>query len=248
MSRPRVLVVRAGANPFIHLVSSSSVEIVEKVSHTISPMQPPLAMLAAPAKFLVFTSQVSVERAFVDSTLAPLFLKIAAGARVVAVGAVTGQALEARGVHADLVAGGSSESILEWLPARLEGQRVVLPCGEDAPLDLQEKLRSRGARVSRVVLYRKVPVPHDDLLELEIVNRPFAAFCTTSPSAATWLFTGLSETAANRLRSTPAVVLGRFTRRFLESHGVSRIEVTEEARFTEAVKLLENLAAEAAGK
>jgi uroporphyrinogen-III synthase len=95
----------------------------------------------------------------------------------------------------------------------------------------------------RVVLYRKVPNPRDPGLEKEIVARPFAAFCTTSPSAATWLFEGLGEEAIRRLRGTPAVVLGRFTRRFLESHGVSRIEVTEEARFAEAVRLLETLAA-----
>jgi uroporphyrinogen-III synthase len=204
-------------------------------------------MMESGAKFVVFTSQVSVERAFGDPTLAPLFRKIVAGAQAVAVGTVTGEALAAHGVTADLVAGGSSESILERLPARLDGQRVILPCGEDAPLELPEKLRSRGARVARLVLYRKVPVPRDDLLESEILNRPFAAFCTTSPSAATWLFSGLSTAAVNRLRSTPAVVLGRFTRRFLESHGVSRIEVTEEARFSEAVKLLEHLAAESVG-
>ncbi|HKA36712.1 MAG TPA: uroporphyrinogen-III synthase [Thermoanaerobaculia bacterium] len=247
MSSPRALVVRSGANPFIQLAPSERLEIVEKVSHTIAPMQPPGVMIESGAKYVVFTSQVSVERAFGDPSLGPLFRKIAEGARAVAVGAATAQALASQGVTADVVAGGSSESILERLPARLDGQRILLPCGEDAPLELQEKLRSRGARVARLVLYRKVPVPKDDLLEMEIVNRPFAAFCTTSPSAAAWLFSGLSETASNRLRSTPAVVLGRFTRRFLESHGVSRIEMTEEARFSEAVKLLEHLAAGPAG-
>lgn len=245
MSLPRALVVRSGANPFLSMAPSTQIEIIEKVSHTIAPMQPAAGMLGTPARFVVFTSQVAVERAFGDTSLAPLFRKVVGGAQVVAVGAATGGALNACGVNADLVAGGSSESILERLPTRLEGQRVLLPCGEDAPLELPEKLRSRGARVTRLVLYRKVPVPRDPQLESEIVNRPFAAFCTTSPSAAAWLFSGIEEAAANRLRATPAVVLGRFTRRFLESHGVSRIEVTEEARFAEAVKVLEHLAGEA---
>ena len=134
------------------------------------------------------------------------------------------------------------ESVLERLPGDISGQRFLLPCGEDATPELPERLNSRGAHFARLVLYRKVPKPRDPGLRREIVERPFAAFCTTSPSAARWLFDGLGESAASRLRATPAVVLGRFTRRFLESHGVSRIEVTEEARFTEAVALLEALA------
>src|SRR5262249_37663011 len=152
MSSPRALVVRSGANPFIQLAPSERLEIVEKVSHTIAPMQPPGVMIESGAKYVVFTSQVSVERAFGDPSLGPLFRKIAEGARAVAVGAATAQALASQGVTADVVAGGSSESILERLPARLDGQRILLPCGEDAPLELQEKLRSRGARVARLVL------------------------------------------------------------------------------------------------
>ena len=43
---------------------------------------------------------------------------------------------------------------------------------------------------------------------------------------------------------TPAVVLGRFTRRFLEAHRVERIEVAAEQRFAAALEILERLAAE----
>ena len=243
MSRPRALVVRSGANPFISLAASPRIDIVEKVSHSIEPVEPDKSALQIPADFVVFTSQVAVERAFGDSSLAPLFRQAAAGARVVAVGSATGEALAAKAIAADLVAGGSAESVLERLPGDLQGKRVVLPCGEDASVELPEQLGSRGAHVLRLVLYRKVPNPPDPVLEREIVERPFAAFCTTSPSAARWLFAGLGEAAAARLRETPAVVLGRFTRRFLESHGVARIRVTEEARFSEAVWLLEELAA-----
>lgn len=243
MSRPRALVVRSGANPFLSMAPSERIEIVEKVSHTIRSVEPGEVQLRVNSDYIIFTSQVAVERAFGDSRLEQFFRKALESARVVAVGAVTGEALNAKGVETDLVAGGSAESVLEHLPARLDGKRILLPCGEDAAQELPEQLRSRGARAMRVVLYRKVPNPRDPGLEKEIVARPFAAFCTTSPSAATWLFEGLGEEAIRRLRGTPAVVLGRFTRRFLESHGVSRIEVTEEARFAEAVRLLETLAA-----
>jgi uroporphyrinogen-III synthase len=247
MSLPRALVVRSGANPFLSMAPSALIEIVEKVSHTIRPVEPGAVQLSGTPDLVIFTSQVAVERAFGDDRLSPLFRKAAESARVIAVGAVTGESLTAKGVQTDLVAGGSAESVLKHLPARLDGKRVLLPCGEDAAQDLPEQLRSRGARAMRVVLYRKVPNPRDANLEREIVGHPFSAFCTTSPSAASWLFEGLSEEATRRLRETPAVVLGRFTRRFLESHGVARIEVTEEARFVEAVRLLETLAARPAG-
>ena len=49
MSRPRVLVVRSGANPFVHLAPSPRVEIVEKVSHTIEPVAAGRRPRAAPA-------------------------------------------------------------------------------------------------------------------------------------------------------------------------------------------------------
>lgn len=247
MSPARVLVVRSGANPFVSFARNARVAIVEKVSHTIESVQPEDGALESPADWVVFTSQVAVERIFGDEDLAGRFRAGAAGSLIIAVGAATGEALGSRGAAADLVAGGSSESVLERLPHDLAGRTVLLPCGEDASPDLAERLGSRGAIVKRVVLYRKVPNPREPAFEAEILERPFAAFCTTSPSAARWLFQGLGDAAANRLRATPAVVLGRYTRRFLEAHGVARIEVTEEARFAEAVALLEVLATAPAG-
>lgn len=242
MSLPRALVVRSGANPFVSFAVSSRLEILEKSSHFIEPLEPDSALLETPVEFVVFTSQVAVERLFADERRASLFRAATAGGVVGAVGPVTGEALEARRVAVGFVAEGSGESVLERLPSDLSGRRILLPCGEDASPELPERLRARGARVARMVLYRKVARPHDSGLEREILERPFAAFCTTSPSAARWLLQGLGEEATKRLQATPAVVLGRFTRRFLESHGVSRIEVTEEARFAEALTLLETLA------
>lgn len=247
MSASRVLVVRSGANPFASFAVSARVEIVEHVSHTIVPVEPDRGALEAPADWVIFTSQVAVERVFGDTGLAPRFREGASGARLVAVGAATGEALASRGAAADLIAGGSAESVLAQLPPDLTGRAVLLPCGEDASPDLPERLHSRGARVNRVVLYRKSANPRSAEFEAEILERPFAAFCTTSPSAARWLFHDLGGAPAQRLRATPAVVLGRFTRRFLESCGVDRIEVTEEARFSEALALLERLAAAPSG-
>lgn len=234
--------VRSGSNPFVSLGASSRIDIVEKVSHSIAPVEPDVRVLEAPANLAVLTSQVAVERLFSDPRLATLFGKALEGGRVAAVGAVTDEALRQKGVSPAIVANGSAQSVIENLPADLSGWRVILPCGQDASAELPEGLRSRGAHVALLVLYRKVPNPPDPDLEREIVQRPFAAFCTTSPSAAGWLLSGLGEPAAQRLRRTPAVVLGLLTRQFLESHGVQRIAVTEEARFSAAARLLERLA------
>ncbi len=247
MNLPRALVVRSGANPFASFGGGQGIEIVERVSHSIEPVEPPASAFGGPADLTLLTSQVTVERVLGDA-LGPDFRRCAAGGRVVAVGAATASALRARNLPPDLVAKGFGESILEALPRDLEGRHVLFPCGEDASLEVPEGLRARGARVTRVVVYRKVPNPADPGLERDILERPFAAFCATSPSAARWLFSGVGPLASERLRKTPAVALGPFTRRYLESRGVERIEVAEEARFAAATRLLEALATAPAGK
>ena len=247
MTRPRVLVVRSGMNPFASAGQSALVEIVERVSHAIEPVDPPEDAFEGAWDLAVFTSQIAVERVSADPRRLEAFRRTTAKGRIAAVGEATADALARHEIHVSLTARGTAESVLELLPRTLDGWRVVLPCGDDASGELPEGLRYRGAHVERVVLYRKVPCPHDEELAGEILERPFAAFCTTSPAAASWLFGGLSMGAADRLRRTPAVVLGRFTRRFLESHGVERIEVTDEQRFAAAVRLLETLATAPAG-
>lgn len=242
MSTPRVLVVRSGANPFATLSVGSGVELVERSSHTIVPVAVAPAALSQPADLVIFTSQVAVERVLADASLSEAVRAAARGGRVVAVGEATAAALRRRGLPPQVTAGGSAEAILASLPRQLDGVSALLPCGDDGAIEMDEALRSRGARVSRVVVYRKVPVPADRELSGEIERAPLAAFCATSPSAARWLFRSVSDAAAARLRETPAVVLGRFTRRYLESHGVRRIEVADEPRFDAAARLLERLA------
>ena len=247
MTRPRVLVVRSGANPFASVGESTAVDVVEKVSHSIEPVTPPKPGGPGIADLAVFTSQVAVERVAADPSLDWLLQATRRASRVAAVGPATADALRARRIESTVVGAGSSERLLEQLPTRLNGWRVLLPCGEDAPTDLAEGLRLRGAHVDRFVVYRKVARARDAGLEREILERPFSAFCATSPSAADWLFEGLAESAAERLRTTPAVALGRFTRRFLETRGVGRILVTPDARFASALRLLEELATASGG-
>ena len=242
MSLPRVLVVRSGANPFARMPTASGIEVVERASHSIEPLEVSPSAFDRPADLAIFTSQVTVERLLSDDRLAPRLRGAVAGGRVVSVGRSTEAALRRHGLAPDVVARGSGESILDSLPSRLDGMHVLLPRAEDATPELPEGLTRRGAQVILLSVYRKVPAPPDGDLARQIVDRPFRAFCVTSPSAATWLFGGLTEAAALRLRETPAVVLGRYTRRYLESRGIARISVTDVPRFDSAARLLETLA------
>jgi uroporphyrinogen-III synthase len=113
---------------------------------------------------------------------------------------------------------------------------------------LPEALVARGARVTRLDVYRKTPAPADPGLDREILKRPFSAFCATSPAAAAWLFSGRTEPAAQRLRETSAVVLGPSTRRSLETRQVARICTASEPRFPAAAALLGLLATATGGK
>jgi uroporphyrinogen-III synthase len=246
MTRPRVLVVRSGARPFPSGEGGATLEVIERVSHRIEPVAPPERALTEPVSLVIFTSQASVERVGGDPRLSEIAIA-ARAARVAAVGPATAEALRVRGIEPALTAAGSGEALLAHLPARMEGWRVVLPCGEDSAQELPEGLRRRGARVDRVVVYRKVRLARDGELETEIVERPFTAFCATSPSAAAWLFEDLPEAATLRLRGTPAVVLGPSTCRDLEARGVDRIAMTARPRFSAALLLLKELASAPGG-
>ncbi len=236
--------VRSGPQPF---PAGSSVEVVERVSHRIEPVAPLLAEIPEEPDMAVFTSRVAVEQAL-EGALAARIRRCVGRKGVVAVGPATDAALRAAGIVPSLAAAGSAASVLEGLPGRLDGIVVLLPRGEDAAPELPDGLRERGARVHRVVVYRKVPNAPDAGLGEEIQARPFSAFCATSPAAARWLFAPLESGSVARLRATPAVALGPATRRCLESLGVKRVTVAPTARFAAALRLLETLASAAAGK
>jgi uroporphyrinogen-III synthase len=223
----RVLVVRSGTRPFGP--AGPGVEVVERVSHAVAAVVPAPELFARPADLTIFTSRTAVD------CLGGVWIP---GGEIAAVGPATAEALRARGALPTLVAGGSVASLLDRLPAGLTGRAVLWPCGEDAGTELEEGLRARGAELRRVTVYRKVANSADPALEEEISDRPFAAFCATSPSAARWLFDQLSEGPRAILRDTPAVALGPATLRALRAAGVEAIAVTGEASFPATAQIL----------
>lgn len=244
VSRRRVLVVRSGARLFSSLIPSSTVDVVERVTHVVEPILSGEEALERPANLAVFTSRIAVERLFSDPGRTEKFRAALDRGQIAAVGPATEQALRRHRSRVDVAAAGSGEDLLSRLPGDLAGWRVILPRGEDATAGLPEELSRRGAVVDSVMLYRKVPRPPDPDLDGEVRRRVFAAFCATSPSAAAWLFSGVGREGAGILRATPAVVLGPLTRRFLEARGVQRIETAPRSTFAAAARLLEILAGE----
>jgi uroporphyrinogen III methyltransferase / synthase len=234
---PAVLVVRSGSKPFPPI--SRDVELRELVSHTVTPVATPPEALEVSPDFVVFTSQPAVARVAGD----PRLSRVLAGSQVAAVGEATAEALRHSGVEPAFVAAGSAASLLSVLPKGLGGKRCLLPCAEDAGLALAEALARRGATVERVVVYRRDPSRLDRGVSEDLLEHPVAAFCATAPSAAAWLFGGLSQAAARLLRTTPAVALGPATRRRLESLGVVGIHMADPATFESAARLLGRLAA-----
>src|ERR1700726_2899783 len=89
----RALVVRSGENPFPFAPGPLPVEIVEKVSHSIEPLQEGVEQLDSPADLAIFTSQVAVRRLSEEPGLLDRFRKAISGGRIAAVGAATAAAL-----------------------------------------------------------------------------------------------------------------------------------------------------------
>ncbi len=242
---PEVLVVRSGAaGPFPRPRAGAGFEVTDKVTHEIIPVSPDLSELDDFADLAVFTSRVGVRRFFEEPPLPERLREALQGkrGRIAAVGEGTADALRERGIVPDLVGGGSGETLLRALPESLSGWRILLPRGEDGTADVPEELRRRGASVVPLLLYRKAALPPDGALDLRVARGEFSAFGATSPSAAAWLFGSSTAVSRARLRDTPAVVLGRFTRRYLESHEVARIHVTREASFAALLERLGELA------
>ncbi len=240
---PRALVVRSGAAYFPRTPDPSILQIFEKISHRIDPMPAASNALEEPAALAVFTSRVAVRIFFEDPERTRLFSESLAKGRVAAVGEATAAALRDVGVEPAIVAAGSGASVLDRLPKRLDGWRILLPRGEDATVELPEALAARGARLRPIVLYRKVSEPADAELNGLLESGAFFAFAATSPAAARWLFTTATPAGMDRIRAMPAVVLGRFTGRYVGSHGIGHVETSREPNFDSLLDRLAELAA-----
>ena len=233
MGTPSALLVYSGGKPpaLEGALSSEGFGLRSVASHRIerAPAAPPTGK---PVARVVFTSRNAVE------ALRPEDLDAFPGARIHAVGEATLEALRQRGRAGEIPEVASAAGLLRALPARLDGERVFWPRGEDADLAFADELRRRGAEVEAPVVYRKVELPFPEGLESEIRERRYSAFACTSGAAASWLFGNLEPEAASALRSVPAAVLGEKTAEALRRLGAANIVPSEEASFGKLAKSL----------
>jgi uroporphyrinogen-III synthase len=239
--RPRFLVVRSGGRAFpAELIPD--LEIVDRSSHEIVPLEPDPALLEGRYDLAIVTSRAGVERLAEISDLRSLV-----AGRWIGVGPATADLLRATVGGTVEDGGGSARRVLEKLPVRLEGSRVLLPRGEDANEELADEIARRGGDVVRLPLYRKVPRRYDPALDALVTGAGIASYCPTSPAATRWLFGGASREAAAVLRRTIAVALGHSTRDELLLQGATRIEVVDPPTFESAARRAAALAGAAAG-
>ncbi|MGR2738378.1 uroporphyrinogen-III synthase [Billgrantia sp. Q4P2] len=108
------------------------------------------------------------------------------GAAWYAVGAATAEALHERlgvRVHLPVSAAGedTSEALLELASLRsLDGQRVLLVAGEGGRALLADTFSSRGARVTRLALYRRRLQPPPAALQQRLARGEFRALVVSS--------------------------------------------------------------------
>jgi uroporphyrinogen III methyltransferase/synthase len=152
----------------------------------LEPLRVALANLGR-YRWIVFTSQNSVQVLFEHLPLWGYASNHIAPARIAAIGPATGAALSARGVAADLIPNGYvAESLVDAIASQgdLHGARVLIPQAEVARDILAEGLRKLGAEVDVIPVYRTVPAGGEDgaALAREILAGRIDAITFTSSS------------------------------------------------------------------
>lgn len=236
MGTPSALLVYSGGKPpaLERALSAEGFGLRSVASHRIERAPAALPSGKTVARW-VFTSRNAVE------ALPPEDLGAFPGARVHAVGEATLEALRRRGRAGEIPEVASAEGLLRALPARLDGELILWPRGEDADLAFAEELRRRGAAVEAPAVYRKVELALPEGLEPEIRERRYSAIACTSGAAARWLFGHLGPETAEVLRSVPAAVLGEKTAAALRRLGAANVVVAQEASFEKLAETLKTL-------
>ncbi|MHB1863011.1 MAG: uroporphyrinogen-III synthase [Gemmatimonadaceae bacterium] len=166
LSGVRVVVTRAAqtAASFSTALAALGADVVEMPATRIEPLDagPLRAAIADLARYdwVLFTSQNAVQLFWEALRHAGLGARPMAGRRVAVVGPATAGALQALGIGVDVVPPRFvAESLLETLGARddVRGRRVLYLAAAGARDVLPEGLRTLGATVDVIALYRSAP-------------------------------------------------------------------------------------------
>lgn len=213
----RIVITRAReqAGELVQALTALGAEVVTAPAIRIEPiadLEPLRVALAAIGRYrwVVFTSQNSVQVVFDKLPAWGHPANHFANARVAAIGPATGDALSARGVPVDLLPDGYvAESLVDAIASQgdLHGVRVLIPQAEIARETLAEGLRKLGADVDVIAVYRTVPALEDGAaLAQEILAGRIDAVTFTSSSTVHSFVQSVGPDAASCDRYRAAVI------------------------------------------
>jgi uroporphyrinogen III methyltransferase/synthase len=132
---------------------------------------------------IIFTSQNAVNK-FFDELFRSGRMCAPDSVRNAVIGEATGRELKGYGLVPDVVPRQFvAESLLESMTPRIgKGDRILLPCSEDARPLLAESLRSMGAVVDRIHIYTSVK---PELPGADVIASVQKADCVTFASSST---------------------------------------------------------------
>jgi uroporphyrinogen III methyltransferase/synthase len=247
----RVLVTRAAdqATEMIEALRAQGAEAVHFPMVRIAPVEDTGALDSALAELdaydaVVFTSANAV-RFFAEAANRSGLDPGALAPRVACIGAKTARAAALAGLPIHFVPGaqgaGDAESFFEELASVIPpaGKRFLLPRSELGRELLPERLRTAGAQVDTVTVYRNLP-PDDDrgALKRELVAGAIQTVIFTSPSAVEHLLERVEAEGEIALRHCTIAAIGPTTVEALRRAGFEADVVPERPDSVELVRAL----------
>jgi len=226
----RIVITRAReqAGELVRALEALGAEVVSAPAIRIEPLadlEPLRVALANLGRYrwIVFTSQNSVQVVFEQLAAWGYPSSYLATARIAAIGPATGDALSVRGVPVEVLPEGFvAESLLAAIALQgdLHGARVLIPQAEIARDILAEGLRKLGADVDVIPVYRTVPALGDGAaLAAEILAGRIDAITFTSSSTVHSFVQSVGPAAARSERYRAAVI-GPITAATAREHGL----------------------------
>jgi uroporphyrinogen III methyltransferase/synthase len=150
-----------------------------------------------------------------------------AGIRIAAVGPATARALEAHGLHADLVPETADSVHLATALAVSRPAAILIPQADNARPILRERLTAAGWQVTAPTAYAAVPLTPDiDLASAPVDAVTFASSATVERFLA---FAGAAQVAAWQQAGCRFYAIGPQTAATLTAHGLAVAAVAEDA-------------------
>lgn len=170
---------RAQASELAARLRSLGARVIEAPAIRIEPIEGPVP---DPGRYdlVCLTSPNGVALLFERLARAGLDARVLAGARVAAIGPGTAQALEQRGIRADVVPERFiAEGLVEAL-AELPVKRALIARASEARDVLPDALRARGAEVDVLALYETVAEPLTERQRGEVATADYVTFTSSS--------------------------------------------------------------------